>query len=115
MQLWDKATGKQKIYSEYPAKTFGEVSLSDDDYLELMELSDNHIEYHTVKEFVTFCSKGPEAEGAGEWKSTYPGKYLEGGKAKGGMIVDQRFLPRVEEGEVRILITRAIHTPWDPT
>merc|ERR1711959_882499 len=29
------------------------------------------------------------------------GKYLEGGKAAGGQIVDQRFCPRIVEGELR--------------
>ena len=89
---------------EYPAKTFGEVSLGDDDRVKLMEMNDNHVEWHTVKEFLTFCVGGPEAEGAGEWKSTFPGKYLEGGKEAGGQLVDQRLLPRIEEGEVRILM-----------
>ena len=31
------------------------------------------------------------------------GKYLEGGKAAGGQLVDQRFCPRIVEGEVRVL------------
>jgi hypothetical protein len=41
---------------------------------------------------------------AGNWQSTFPGKYLEGGKAAGGQLVDQRLLPRIDEGEVRILM-----------
>merc|ERR1719162_1518760 len=53
---------------------------------------------------MTFCVKGPSGEGAGEWKSTFPGKYLDGGKAAGGQLVDQRLLPRIDEGEVRILM-----------
>ena len=47
---------------------------------------------------------GPTADGAGEWKSTFPGKYLEGGKEAGGQLVDQRLLPRIDEGEVRSLM-----------
>jgi len=47
---------------------------------------------------------GPNAPGAGTWSSTFPGKYLEGGKAAGGQLVDQRLLPRIDEGEVRILM-----------
>ena len=78
----------------YPAKSYGAVSLNDSDYLKLMEMNDNHVEYHTVKEFMTFCVGGPEAEGAGEWKSTFPGKYLEGGKEAGGQLVDQRGVVR---------------------
>merc|ERR1712054_176886 len=64
----------------------------------------NHVEYHTVKEFLTFCVDGPNAPGAGEWKSSFPGKYLEGGKEAGGQLVDQRLLPRISEGEVRCLL-----------
>merc|ERR1719428_2274837 len=85
-------------------KKFGDASLADDDKLKLMEMNDNHVERHTVKEFLTFCVDGPDAEGAGEWKSTFPGKYLEGGKEAGGQVVDQRLLPRIDEGEVRILM-----------
>ncbi|KAJ1625004.1 hypothetical protein T492DRAFT_1147620 [Pavlovales sp. CCMP2436] len=36
--------------------------------------------------------------------SAFPGKYLEGGKAAGGQLVDQRLLPRISEGEVRMLM-----------
>merc|ERR1719428_1497212 len=100
--LWDKA--KDEKIEVYPSKTFGETTLNDDDYLKLMEMNDNHVEYHTVKEFLTFCVGGPDAAGAGEWKSTFPGKYLEGGKEAGGQLVDQRLLPRIDEGEVRILM-----------
>merc|ERR1719182_830704 len=93
---------------EYPSKAFegpGKgTMLKDDDWLKLMEMNDNHVEYHTVKEFMTFCVGGPTAEGAGTWASTFPGKYLEGGKEAGGQLVDQRLLPRIEEGEVRILM-----------
>merc|ERR1711972_113772 len=85
-------------------KTFGEASLEDDDKLKLMEMNDNHVEYHTVGEFLTFCVDGPTGEGAGEWKSTFPGKYLEGGKEAGGQLVDQRLCPRISEGEVRVLM-----------
>jgi hypothetical protein len=73
--------------------------------LKLMEMNDNHVEHHTVKEFLQFCVGGPEAEGAGQWKSSFPGKYLDGGKAAGGQLVDQRLLPRIDEGEVRVLMS----------
>ena len=100
--LWDKLTNSK--VEIYPASYYGEVSLSDDHYLKLMEMNDNHVEYHTVKEFMVFCVGGPSAPGAGTWSSTFPGKYLEGGKAAGGQLVDQRLLPRIDEGEVRILM-----------
>jgi len=67
-----------------------------------MEMNDNHVEYHSLAEFLTFCVDGPTAEGAGEWKATFPGQYFKGGKEAGGQLVDQRLLPRIEEGEVRM-------------
>merc|ERR1719389_950231 len=83
---------------------YGESSLKDTDYIKLMEMNDNHIEYHTVREFLTFCVDGPGSKAAGNWQSTFPGKYLEGGKEAGGQLVDQRLLPRISEGEVRNLM-----------
>merc|ERR1712025_1362167 len=73
------------------------------DKLKLMEMNDNHVEYHTVGEFLEFCVRGPGGK-AGEWKSTFPGKYLDGGREAGGQLVDQRLLPRISEGEVRNLM-----------
>ena len=40
------------------------------------------------------------------WATTFPGKYLEGGKAGGGQIVDQRLLPRIVEGEIRLQMVK---------
>jgi len=82
---------------------FGDASLDDGDKLKLMEMNDNHVEYHTVGEFLEFCVNGPGGK-AGTWTSTFPGKYLEGGKEAGGQLVDQRLLPRISEGEVRVLM-----------
>ena len=39
-------------------KNLGDSKLKDSDKLKLMEMNDNHIEYHTVKEFLAFCNKG---------------------------------------------------------
>ena len=47
------------------------------------EALDNHVEEHTLDSFMDRCDE-----------------YLEG---EGGMIVDMRYLPRIVEGEVRIL------------
>jgi len=80
----------------------GEALLEDDDMLKLMEMNDNHVEYHSLGEFLTFCVDGPSGEGAGEWKATFPGQYFKGGKEAGGQLVDQRLLPRIIEGEVRM-------------
>jgi len=86
-------------------KNFGDAILSDNDKLKLMEMNDNHVEYHTVREFLDFCVNGPGGS-AGTWQSTFPGKYLEGGKAAGGQLVDQRLLPRITEGEVRMQMVK---------
>jgi len=99
--LWDKAADKK--VEIYPSKPLGGSSLADDGYIKLMEMNDNHVEFHTVKEFLEFCVNGPGGA-AGTWTSTFPGKYLDGGKAAGGQLVDQRLLPRIDEGEVRILM-----------
>merc|ERR1719183_989887 len=80
--------------------TYGERSCEDDEVLELMEANDNHAETHTVKEFIEFCVNG-RTDCSGTWTSKGVGKYLEGGKAAGGMLVDQRFCPRIVEGELR--------------
>jgi len=71
-----------------------------------MEMSDNHVEYHTVKEFIEFCVNGPGGEAGNLWATTFPGKYLDGGKSGGGQLVDQRLLPRIVEGEVRMLMVK---------
>ena len=40
-------------------KKFKDAKLEDGDKLKLMEMNDNHVEYHTVKEFIAFCVDGP--------------------------------------------------------
>lgn len=71
--------------------------------LELMEANDNHVEYHTIGEFLEFCVNGITSK-SGHWTSSSRGKYLEGGVENGAMLVDQRFMPRIVEGEVRCLM-----------
>ena len=78
-------------------------SVSFDTDIILTEAYDNHVEYHTVGEFIEFCING-RSQLSGFWTSTGKGKYLNGGVAAGAMIVDQRFLPRIVEGEVRCLM-----------
>jgi hypothetical protein len=68
--------------------------------LVLMEANDNHVEHHTVGELFEFVCNG-RTEQSGEWSSAGTGRYLEGGIDAGAMLVDQRFLPRIVEGEVR--------------
>jgi hypothetical protein len=83
-------------------KNFGDSVLEDSDKLKLTEANDNHEEYHTVGEFLEFCVNGRNDK-SGEWSSVGTGSYLAGGKAAGGQLVDQRFCPRIVEGEVRAL------------
>merc|ERR1712190_149674 len=86
-------------------KNYGDAMLNDNDKLKLMEMNDNHVEYHTVGEFLEFCINGAGGR-AGKWTSTFNGKYLEGGKEQGGQLVDQRLLPRIVEGEVRMQMVK---------
>jgi hypothetical protein len=89
-----------KLKSGDYCKTYGERSCADDEVLDLMEANDNHSETHTVGEFIEFCVSGRTSK-SGEWTSKGTGKYLEGGKEAGGQLVDQRFCPRIVEGELR--------------
>ena len=50
--------------------------------LHLQEAVDNHVEYKTVTEFTKFCEQ-----------------YIVG---ENGQLIDQRFLPRIVEGEIRV-------------
>jgi glutathione synthase/RimK-type ligase-like ATP-grasp enzyme len=81
-------------------KEFGERSCADSELLDMMEANDNHSEEHTVGEFIEFCVNGRTGK-SGKWESKGTGKYLEGGKEAGGQLVDQRFCPRIVEGELR--------------
>ena len=80
--------------------SYGERVCADSEVLSLMEANDNHAEEHTVAEFIEWCIKGRTSK-SGTWTSKGVGKYLEGGKAAGGQLVDQRFCPRIVEGELR--------------
>eukprot|EP00932_Pfiesteria_piscicida_P017059 SRR837773.3959.p2 GENE.SRR837773.3959~~SRR837773.3959.p2 ORF type:complete len:394 (+),score=228.99 SRR837773.3959:83-1183(+) len=93
--IWIIKLKDGKYCSEYGAE-----SCEDGDVLELMEANDNHSEEHTVAEFIEFCCVG-RTDKSGEWTSKGQGKYLEGGKEAGGQLVDQRFCPRIVEGELR--------------
>jgi len=92
-----------KLKSGEYCSTYGEKSAADDDMLILTEANDSHVEEHTVAEFMEFCVNG-RSDKSGEWKSVGTGKYFEGGKEAGGQMVDQRFLPRIEEGEARFMM-----------
>merc|ERR550532_370236 len=79
---------------------YGDAEVKDDDMLILMEANDNHVEEHTVAEFIEWCINGRSGK-SGTWTSKGTGKYLEGGKAAGGQITDQAFCGRILEGELR--------------
>lgn len=83
---------------------YGDAVVSLDTELVLMEAYDNHVEYHTVGEFVDFCIHGRRECSDIEWTTTSAGQYFKGGFSAGAMLVDQRFLPRIVEGEVRCLM-----------
>jgi hypothetical protein len=59
-------------------------SLPLDTEVKCTEAVDNHVEIHTLGEFMDFCNQ-----------------YLVG---DGGMLLDMPFMPRIVEGEVRILL-----------
>jgi len=90
-----------KLKSGNYCDNFGDRSCADDEVLELMEACDNHAETHTVAEFLEFCVNGRTSQ-SGKWDTVGTGKYLEGGKVAGGQLVDQRFCPRIVEGELRM-------------
>jgi len=50
------------------------------------EAKDNHVEYYDLGEFMKFCEQ-----------------YIVG---ENGMLVDMKFLPRIKEGEIRLLMLR---------
>merc|ERR1719282_474937 len=89
-----------KLKSGEYCSSFGARNCADDEVLSMMEANDNHAEEHTVKEFIEFAVNGRTAK-SGNWVSQGVGKYLEGGKEAGGQLVDQRFCPRIVEGELR--------------
>lgn len=91
-----------KLKSGNYCKDFGDRIADGNEMLELMEANDNHVEYHTVDEFIEFCSNGRTAK-SGEWASKGTGKYFEGGLEAGGLMVDQRFLPGIDAGEARFM------------
>jgi len=87
---------------QYCAK-YGEKEVGDDEVLELTEANDSHKEEHTVAEFLEWCING-RTDKSGTWTSKGTGKYFEGGKEAGGQMVDQRFLPGIDDGEARFMM-----------
>ena len=67
--------------------TAGEA-LPMDTRVKCVEASDNHVEHRTLGDFLTLCEQ-----------------YID--PDNNGMVVDMRFLPRIKEGEIRILMVGA--------
>jgi hypothetical protein len=66
-------------------RTFPKGStLPRDTKIKCTEAVDNHVEHHTLESFMDFCEQ-----------------YIVG---ENGMLVDMKFLPRIKEGEIRILM-----------
>jgi len=70
------------VIDERPYKAGDSLPL--DTKLKCTEAVDNHVEYHTLSEFMEFCEQ-----------------YIVGDN---GMLVDMPFMPRIKEGEIRILM-----------
>jgi len=93
-----------KLKSEAYCAKFGDKIAGDDEVLILKEANDNHIEEHTVAEFIEFCTNG-RTDKSGTWTTIGTGKYFEGGAEAGGQMVDQRFLPSIDTtGESRFFM-----------
>ncbi len=71
-----------QIHGELNYKAGDSIPL--DTQLKCTEAVDNHVEYHTLSDFMQKCEK-----------------YIIG---ENGMLVDMRFMPRIKEGEIRILM-----------
>jgi len=91
------------LKSKNYCKNFGDRVAGMDEVLVCKEANDNHVEEHTVGEFIEWCENGRTAK-SGKWTSKGTGKYFEGGVEAGGQMVDQRFAPRIDEGEARFVM-----------
>merc|ERR1712176_1490314 len=82
---------------------YGDRVAGMDEMLICKEANDNHIEEHTIAEFIEWCENGRTSK-SGTWTSKGTGKYFEGSVEAGGQMVDQRFCPRISEGEARFVM-----------
>lgn len=78
--------GIWRVRLKHPEKYSDVDIIPDEAILKLTEAVDNHTEEKTLGEFIEFCFH-----------------YLEGDN---GLILDMPFLPRIKEGEVRVLMLR---------
>merc|ERR1711997_1048805 len=92
-----------ELKDKKPCEKFGDRSAEMDEVLICKEANDNHIEEHTIGEFIEWCENG-RTNKSGRWTSKGTGKYFVGGVEAGGQMVDQRFCPRISEGEARFVM-----------
>jgi len=92
-----------ELKDKKPCEKFGDRVADLDEVLVCKEANDNHIEEHTVGEWIEWCENG-RTDKSGTWTSKGTGQYFAGGREAGGQMVDQRFLPRIEEGESRFVM-----------
>merc|ERR1712038_786501 len=92
-----------ELKDKKPCEKFGDRVAEMDEVLVCLEANDNHTEKHTIAEFLEWCESG-RSDASGTWTSKGNGKYFEGGVEAGGQMVDQRFLPRIDEGESRFVM-----------
>ena len=101
-----------------------EFEIGDDTIVVCQEMNDNHIEEHTFKELVAFCACGKNhPDAGGNWTSVSDGNYLQQQNddknqddddkvdkqsqlLKGAFVVDQCLLPRISEGEIRMVFVK---------
>merc|ERR1712038_396317 len=92
-----------KLKSGEYCEKFGDRAAAMDEVLICKEANDNHEEEHTVAEFIEWCENG-RTDKSGTWTSQGKGQYFAGGVEAGGQMVDQRFCPRIAEGEARFIM-----------
>ncbi|KAJ1445148.1 hypothetical protein M885DRAFT_592441 [Pelagophyceae sp. CCMP2097] len=88
--------------AEYPAKHLGDCALGDDVVLKLLDRSDKHVEYHTVKEFLFFCVRGTGADRAGAWTAASAGSYFDAGPIIDAAMLDSEVAAALAEAEARV-------------
>jgi len=92
-----------ELKSKNYCAALGDRIAGDEEVIVMREANDDHVEEHTIAEFIEFCEHG-RTDKSGEWTTIGTGSYFAGGVEAGGLMVDQRFLPRIEEGESRFMM-----------
>jgi len=92
-----------ELKDKQPCPNYGDRTADLSEIIICKEANDNHVEEHTIAEFLEWCENG-RTDKSGTWTSKGSGKYFDGGREAGGQMVDQRFLPRIDEGEGRFVM-----------